>query len=97
MLIVIIAAGLYCFYYADPEQSVCKYDTNIEIPRASRDLDHGPAPHHHDMKDATFPYPTVGIPNPGDKFNFTLVPEEKMKEFDNVFLELFEPYIVRKV
>ena len=49
------------------------------------------------MVDATFPYPTVGIPTPGNKFNFTLVPEEKMKEFDNVFLEIFEPYIVKVV
>jgi len=79
MLFAVIAIGLYCFYSADAEESVCKYDIHIDIPKATSGIDHNPSPEHHDMKDATFDYPTVGIPKPGNKYNFTKVPKEKLK------------------
>jgi hypothetical protein len=48
----------------------------------------------HDHPQFTFPYPTMGIPIPGNTFNNTPVPKEKLAEYDRTINELFKPYNV---
>ena len=37
----------------------------------------------------------MGVPNPGEKFNFNRVGQNELKSFDTMFLDLFEPYNVK--
>ena len=36
----------------------------------------------------------MGVPTPGQKFNFTKVKDEDIKEYDQIFLDLFQPFNV---
>ena len=67
----------------------------MEYPKAAPGVDHRTTPEHHDNRDLTFPYRTMGIPTPGQKFNFTPVPRDKLYKYDEQFMELFEPYNVK--
>jgi hypothetical protein len=51
----------------------------------------------HDHPEFTFSYPTVGVPVPGNKFNFTKVPKEKLAEYDRTINEFFKPYNVPQI
>lgn len=66
----------------------------LDFPTGTAGINHNPGAEHHDTVDATFPYRTMGIPKPGDKFNFTRVPQDKLYEYDTKFMELFQPYNV---
>jgi hypothetical protein len=49
---------------------------------------------YHRNKDRTFPYPTVGIPIPGNTYNHTKVAPEDYDLFDTQVNNLFKPYNV---
>jgi len=51
-------------------------------------------PYKGNVNDLTFSYPTIGIPQPGKKYNSTKVKPEEMDTFDDQFLEMLQPYNV---